>query len=229
MLSDFAENLSKFGEDVYKLMEKNKNSLSCTDLDKVRLLCDFYEKVVIMNNFTKKIKEYCKDKKYSDLNATVTLFEIFDNTNIKNIEKKDKIVNVNLQFINQLVNMSFETTEEFSEDGINKYLFYSIYIDGRLIIKKENKDHVDKYINLNYIKNIINANKLDISIVQFLEIFTFTFNISHFNTIIQEISLNVNKYCNKNEYSLSDSDISLTSDEENDEEKQDNEEKQDYK
>jgi hypothetical protein len=201
-----------FEEEIYEIMEKhlNQGKLSNNDIKMCRDICLQYEMRVKAFKLTQKLMTMCQNNNCEDFNnenkkIVITLYESFSGGK----EKCDKI-NANFYDPSFTVFMTYENSEEYGYNGKQKNLFDKFSIDGHLILKKENGNGNMKksFINLSYLKEIIDTNNLKISVNLFLKLFLSLFNVFHiFENMISNIEKNPNEYLFDKNWT-SDSDIS---------------------
>lgn len=212
-----------FEEEIYDVMEKfiSSNRLSMSDIKACREICTQYENRVLALDMTEKIKFYCKIDDY-DINfdneeekITVLSFESIGGVNRddKNLNKRDNFITMSINFYHHLSNMIYEIVDEYSDNGRQKYTFHKFTIDGNVILKKENQSMKEPFINLSYIKDLIENNKIKLSITQFLQLFTKLFGVFNiFEKNLRDIENEPQKYYKDKSWE-SDSDVSISDDE----------------
>jgi hypothetical protein len=211
-----------FEEEIYDIMEKfiSSNKLSISDIKACREICTQYENRILALDLTEKLKFYCKIDDYDinfnneDEKITVLSFESIGGANRddKNLNKKDHIVTMTINFSNHLSTLIYEIVEEYSDNGKQKYTVHKFTIDGNVILKKENQSMKEPFINLSYLKDLIENNKIKLSIIQFLRLFTKLFGVLNiFEKNICEIENEPQKYYKDKSWE-SDSDISMSDD-----------------
>jgi hypothetical protein len=212
-----------FEEEIYDVMEKfiSSNRLSMSDIKACREICTQYENRVLALDLTEKIKFYCKIDDYNinfdneEEKITVLSFESIGGVNRddKNINKRDNFITMSINFHNHLSSMIYEIVDEYSDNGRQKYTFHKFTIDGNVILKKENQSMKEPFINLSYIKDLIENNKIKLSTTQFLRLFTKLFGVFNiFEKNLHDIENEPQKYYKDKSWE-SDSDVSISDDE----------------
>jgi hypothetical protein len=213
-----------FEDEIYDIMEKFilNNRLSMNDIKACREICTQFENRILANELTDKLKFYCKLDNY-DINfenekeqiSVLSVEHIGVNKDEKNMNKKDHIIIMTINFYNNASKLIYEIIEEYSDNGKQKFLFYKFTIDGNLILKKEQQTLKPTFINLSYLKDFIENNKIKLNITQYLKLFTKLFGIyNFFEKEICQIENDSHNYCKDKSWE-SDSDISITDDDKN--------------
>ncbi len=218
-----------FEDEIYDIMEKfiSSNRLSMSDIKACREICTQYENRVMALDLTEKLKFYCKIDNYDidfdndkEKILVLSVESIGANRDDKNLNRKDYIVTMNIQFCNCTSTLIYDIVEEYSDNGKQKYLFHKFTIDGNVILKKENQSMKESFMNLSYIKDLIENNNIKLNTTQFLRLFIKLFGVSNiFEKDICEIEMEPEqqKYYKNNSWE-SDSDVSV-SDNDTDEDK----------
>lgn len=222
-----------FEDEIYNIMEKfiSNNNLSTNDIKACREICTQFENKILAIELTNKLKFLCQfyncDVNFDDEKENISILSteyISTNKDDKYAGKKDNIIMMVVNFYNMSSKLIYEITEEYSDNGKQKYTFHKLIIDGNLIFKKEQQSTKSTFINLSYLKDFIENNKIKLNVVQYLNLFTNLFGISNiFEKEISQIENDMYVYC-KNKSWESDSDISISDIDENENENNENNE-----
>ena len=206
-----------FEEEIDLVMQKyyNGKNLSSRDIKMCRALCDTYDNKLYANDLSNKIRIYSKvnDTELEIENCDkieVSLYEHFNFCVDKNMNKKDQTTKILVNFDEKIIEIVYEESEDYSDDGRYKYLFYKFFIYGNLILRKEHKSLKKDFINLSYLKELFKKLKIKTSIVQFLRLFLKVLDVSEkFDKLLTNIEQNPDKYYFDKSWN-SDSDLSMS-------------------
>jgi hypothetical protein len=174
----------------------SQEKLSFVDIQTCHNICNQYEKKLECFFLGKRIKSYCNKNEYNiDFTNDKNKIEIisYDSPYNKDLNKgKEKYYKIDINWGND----RFYIIYEYLPDRFNdKHLFHQFYVDGALILKKENNSNKKPFINLTYLKELINRNNMPISIYKFLNLFLEMFNEKKvFEDMLFNIQLNPDDY-----------------------------------
>jgi hypothetical protein len=146
-------------------------------------------------------------------NIVVTFYEYWNNQDDKN--KKSELTKFSVNFNDLIIDFIYDVSENYKENGNNKSLFHQLYIDGNLILKKDQYNLEKGFINLTYIDELFKKIGIKSSLLQFLKLFTTILDIQVYSDLLNDIEQNPDNYFYNKEW-ISDSDISESSDDDND-------------
>jgi hypothetical protein len=223
--------MNSFDYDILSIFEEyeTEDKLTRMNIKSCREICQKYENKLYEKEMTSKILFFCQ---FDDSNIKC---DYFNNIKIKDYEvhsdgnddvqnKKNYLQKFNIFFGEKKCEVIFEMNSEFSDSGKNKLLYNKLFIDEKLIIKKESNSLKD-FINLTYIKTLIENLNLETDNLKFLTLLLRVMNLHNmFSQILEKIQSGEKNYYHKVDWD-SESDISM-SDLEKDE-NSDNDEKND--
>lgn len=197
-----------FEEDIFNVMEKylSNEELTLFDLKNCREICNLYEDKVKALNLTKLLVTYCNNKFGIDLSNktdkivilntefTVENNEKNGNNNTSNaLNSKDKFNKITAILPNlNRINLTYEYVYDNFK---NTHTFHKFNIDGNLILKKDHSNTKKTFINLSYIKEMIEKNNLKLTIFQFLDSFLNLLNVTNiFKVMLSDIEKHPEKY-----------------------------------
>jgi hypothetical protein len=209
-----------FEEEIFDIMEKflKSNSLSLNDLKSCKEICEQYENKIVAINLTNKLKNYCEENNYDinfDNKEESISVSYYESKILVCNNKKENYITLTFNFNNNVTTtFTYEITEEYSDNGKQKFTFNNLIMDGSLIFKKETNSLKNIFTNLSYIDEFIKENKIKISIMQLLNLILNLMDItSIFEKNINDIEANAKnepKKFFKNYTWNSDSDVSLS-------------------
>lgn len=212
--------MDRFNCDILSIFEEYEmeNKLTKQNIKSCREICQKYENKLYEKEMTSKILFYCQ---FDDSNIKcdyineikIQDYEVFSDGNDENQIKKNHFQKFNIYFGQKKCEVFFEMNNEFSDGGKYKLLYSKLFIDENLIIKKESQTSKD-FINLTYIKLLIENLKLETDNLKFLTLILRIMNLHNmFSHILEKIQSDENNHYHNIKWN-SDSDISM-SDEEN--------------
>lgn len=205
-----------FEEEIFCVMDKflKDEKLTLSDLLSYSEICKLYEKKVKALNLTKMLRTYCKNKFNLNLENNKNKVAISFYESLQNNENaKEKYEKMIVEFPKLKITLIYD----MNIDHYDNLLVHNFFVDGNLILKKYHNNKKKNSINLSYLNEIINDNKLQFSTSQFLDSFLNLFDlIDTFEDVLLLIENNEQKYLNKASSSDSDSDIGPVSDENDD-------------
>jgi hypothetical protein len=209
-MENMLENTQKisFEDELIQLMDKyiENEQLTYDNLNFYKEIYSHYQKKTNAMLYANKLREYCKNKYDVDLSKLkISMYEspnkINDNTfNVNKYDRLDIIFNETCKFT-----LSYEIVQDRFN---NRSYIHKFHIDGNLILKKEHNKLSKHFINLSYLKELIDNNNFPLNIDQFLESFLTLIDVKDiFNELLSEMKNNHEKYYYETTWS-SDSDIS---------------------
>lgn len=214
-----------FEEEIFDVMERylTEEKLSHSNLKVCREICNLYENKVNALNLTKLMITFCNNKYNIDLSKknnkiTILLLESSNNNNINSTGNNTSINNsfstLNLKDKYNKLTVLFENKNrseliyETEYDNIFKNTFHKLNVDGNLILKKDHSNKKKSFINISYIKKLIDLNNLKLNEIQFLDAFLNLLDITNlFKSELMNIQNNHEKYFYDQDFS-SESEIS---------------------
>lgn len=180
--------MDSFETELINLFDKyyDQNSLTVKELNFTLQLCEKYNVKLKSKYFTFKVLEYCEMYNLDIKNITIYNYNKYTNSTHNVVEFNVTIDNNKYYFI----------FEEIRHDNSNKK-YYKFIINENIIFKKnnENNENNKSYINLSYIKDILETNKINISEYNFIKIFTFVFDTYHiYSHLLELVKEDNNKY-----------------------------------
>lgn len=221
--------MESFEYDILSIFEEYEmeNKLTKANIKFCRETCQKYENKLYEKEMTSKLRFFshfddCKLKYEQIDNVKIKDYEIYDDSNIEEMNKKNHYQKFNIYFGENKFQVVFEMNNEFTENGKNKLLYNKLFIDENLILKKESQSSKD-FINLTYIKKLLDVLNIETNIVNFLTLILKTMNIENiFRNILEKIKNDTESYFFNIEWD-STSDISISDVDEEKEKEQEQE------
>jgi hypothetical protein len=219
--------MESFDYDILNVFEEYEmeNKLTKAHIKSCRDICQKYENRLYEKEMTSKFLFFsnfddCEMKYECINNIKIKDYEIYNDSIGDEMNKKNHYQKFNIYFGENKCEVVFEMNNEFSENGKTKLLYSKFFIDENLIIKKESQKSKD-FINLTYVKNLLNTLKIETNIAKFLTLLLKTMNLENmFKNVLEKIKTDTDSYYYNIEWD-STSDISFSDDDGNDDEKED--------